>query len=87
MSIKIEHHQNTDKDVTMSTHPMQLRKRRRLSEVAYPGYKTYRVVKKTTRLERTDGITEHFLYVTTGLVVVAAIVGIVYSFVMIAQVL
>ena len=71
----------------MSSHSMQLRKRRRLSEVAYPGYKTYRLVKKTTRLDRAEGITEYFLYVTTILVVVAAMVGIVYSFVMIAQVL
>jgi len=56
-----------------STHPMQLRKRR-LSEVAYPGFKKIRIIKKVTSRETT----EWFLFLTTMLLVAASIVGIIY---------
>ena len=54
---------------------MKRRKRRRLSEVAYPGYKKPRMVVRITRRSPT----EQFLCFTTTLVVVAAIVGFIYS--------
>jgi len=61
-----------------STHPMQLRKRRRLSEVAYPGFKKIRIIKRVTRRDHT----EWFLFLTTMIVVVASIIGIIYILVM-----
>lgn len=61
-----------------TTHPMQLRKRRRLSEVAYPGFKKIRIIKRVTRRDHT----EWFLFLTTMIVVVASIVGIIYILVM-----
>lgn len=63
---------------TTTTHPMQLRKRRRLSEVAYPGFKKIRIIKRVTRRDHT----EWFLFLTTMIVVVASIVGIIYILVM-----
>ena len=60
-----------------SNHPMQ-RKRRRLSEVAYPGFKKIRIIKRVTRRDHT----EWFLFLTTMIVVVASIIGIVYILVM-----
>ncbi len=62
-------------------HPMQLRKRRRLSEVAYPGFKKVRMVKKVTSRDPT----EWFLFLTTTSLILATIIGIGYSFVMIAN--
>lgn len=59
-------------------HPMQLRKRRRLSEVAYPGFKKIRIIKRVTRRDHT----EWFLFLTTMIVVAASIVGIIYILVM-----
>ena len=59
-------------------HPMQLRKRRRLSEVAYPGFKKIRIVKRVSRRDHT----EWFLFLTTMIVVAASIVGIIYILVM-----
>ena len=59
-------------------HPMQLRKRRRLSEVAYPGFKKIRMIKRVTRRDHT----EWFLFLTTMIVVVASIIGIIYILVM-----
>jgi hypothetical protein len=56
------------------TQTMRLRKRARLSEVAYPRYKKPRIIKNTRQ-----GPTEQFLCFTTTLVVVAAIVGFIYS--------
>ena len=64
-------------------HPMQLRKRRRLSEVAYTGFKRVRMVKKITRRDPT----ETFLFLTTTAVMVAAVIGFMYSCIMIAKVL
>ena len=61
-----------------TTHPMQLRKRRRLSEVAYPGFKKIRIIKRVSRRDHT----EWFLFLTTMIVVVASIVGIIYILVM-----
>ena len=61
-----------------TTHPMQLRKRRRLSEVAYPGFKKIRIIKRVTRRDHT----EWFLFLTTMIVVVASIIGIIYILVM-----
>uniref|UniRef100_A0A6C0HME4 Uncharacterized protein n=1 Tax=viral metagenome TaxID=1070528 RepID=A0A6C0HME4_9ZZZZ len=58
-------------------HPMQ-RKRRRLSEVAYPGFKKIRIIKRVTRRDPT----EWFLFLTTMIVVAASIIGIVYILVM-----
>ena len=58
-------------------HPMQ-RKRRRLSEVAYPGFKKIRMIKRVTRRDHT----EWFLFLTTMIVVVASIIGIIYILVM-----
>ena len=58
-------------------HPMQ-RKRRRLSEVAYPGFKKIRIVKRVSRRDHT----EWFLFLTTMIVVVASIIGIIYILVM-----
>ena len=62
-------------------HPMKLRKRRRLSEVAYPGFKKVRMVKKVTYRDPT----EWFLFLTTSSLILATVIGIVYSFVMIAE--
>jgi uncharacterized membrane protein len=62
---------------TQSNHSMQ-RKRRRLSEVAYPGFKKIRIIKKITRRDHT----EWFLFLTTMIVVAASIIGIVYILVM-----
>jgi hypothetical protein len=56
-------------------HHTQLRKRRRLSEVAYPGYKRVRIVKKVTKRSPT----EYFICFTTSLVMMAAILGAFYS--------
>jgi hypothetical protein len=61
-----------------STHPMQLRKRRRLSEVAYPGFKKIRIIKRVSRRDTT----EWFLFLTTMIVVGASIIGIIYILVM-----
>ena len=58
-------------------HTMQ-RKRRRLSEVAYPGFKKIRMIKRVTKRDPT----EWFLFLTTMIVVVASIVGIIYILVM-----
>lgn len=60
-----------------TTHPMQ-RKRRRLSEVAYPGFKKIRMIKRVTRRDHT----EWFLFLTTMIVVAASIIGIIYILVM-----
>ena len=54
------------------------RKRRRLSEVAYPGFKKIRMIKRVTRRDHT----EWFLFLTTMIVVVASIIGIIYILVM-----
>ena len=59
-------------------HPMQLRKRRRLSEVAYPGFKKIRIIKRVSRRDPT----EWFLFLTTMIVVAASIIGIIYILVM-----
>ena len=61
-----------------TTHPMQLRKRRRLSEVAYPGFKKIRIIKRVSRRDHT----EWFLFLTTMIVVAASIIGIIYILVM-----
>ena len=53
------------------------RKRRRLSEVAYTGYKKFHLVKKITKINH-DPITELFLYFTTMVVAAMAIVGLIY---------
>ena len=58
-------------------HPMQ-RKRRRLSEVAYPGFKKIRMITRVTRRDHT----EWFLFLTTMIVVAASIIGIIYILVM-----
>ena len=63
---------------TQKQHPMQLRKRRRLSEVAYPGFKKIRIIKRVTRRDHT----EWFLFLTTMIVVAASIIGIIYILVM-----
>jgi len=63
-------------------HPMQLRKRRRLSEVAYTGFKRIKMVKKITRRDPT----ETFLFLTTTAVMVAAAICFIYSGLMIAKV-
>ena len=60
-----------------SNHFMQ-RKRRRLSEVAYPGFKKIRIIKRVTRRDPT----EWFLFLTTMMIVAASIIGIVYILVM-----
>jgi uncharacterized membrane protein len=62
---------------TQKQHPMQ-RKRRRLSEVAYPGFKKIRIIKRVSRRDHT----EWFLFLTTMIVVVASIIGIIYILVM-----
>jgi len=62
---------------TQKQHPTQ-RKRRRLSEVAYPGFKKIRIIKRVTRRDPT----EWFLFLTTMIVVAASIIGIVYILVM-----
>lgn len=57
-------------------HPIQ--RKRRLSEVAYPGFKKIRIIKGVTTRDHT----EWFLFVTTMIVVMASIVGIIYILVM-----
>ena len=61
---------------TQKQHPMQ--RKRRLSEVAYPGFKKIRIIKRVTRRDHT----EWFLFLTTMLLVAASIVGIIYILVM-----
>jgi len=56
------------------------RKRRRLSEVAYSGYKKFHLVKKITKLNH-EPITECFLCFTTLVVFAAAIAGLIYCLV------
>ena len=59
-------------------HTMQLRKRRRLSEVAYPGFKKIRIIKRVSRRDPT----EWFLFLTTMIVMMASMMGIIYILVM-----
>jgi hypothetical protein len=61
-------------------HNMQLRKRPRLSEVAYTGYKRVRMVRKITRRDVIERLTEQILYFTTGFVVAVTILGLFYYF-------
>jgi hypothetical protein len=59
-----------------SNHSMQ--RKRRLSEVAYPGFKKIRIIKKVTRRDPT----EWFLFLTTMIVMMASMIGIIYILVM-----
>ena len=56
------------------------RKRRRLSEVAYSGYKKFHLVKKITKLNH-EPITGYFLCLTTMVVAATAIAGLIYCLV------
>ena len=59
---------------------MQLRKRRRLSEVAYTGYKKVHLVRKITKRDFIERISEQIMYFTLGFVVAITILGLFYYF-------
>ena len=57
-----------------------IQRKRRLSEVAYTGYKKFHWVKKITKLNH-EPITGYFLCLTTMVVAATAIAGLMYCLV------
>ena len=57
-----------------------IQRKRRLSEVAYTGYKKFHLVKKITKLNH-EPITGYFLCLTTMVVAAMAIAGLMYCLV------
>jgi len=57
-----------------------IQRKRRLSEVAYTGYKKFHWVKKITKLNH-EPITGYFLCLTTMVVAAMAIAGLMYCLV------